>query len=205
MNFFNAVFFTLIFGFLSHTTFAQCYSYCSGYYYDKEGNKHEGKFKIVNAGYSLFSGYTTSIKFNPDIKGAKKVRLRVKDMTAFVQGMDSFCLIPNVKYSFSRKPFKEDFCKVLQIGAIDLYEHISKSGDGQFNYTWITYIARKKGSEEFVSFYDRVQQYELLRMIEDEPELHAELKAIRPGKWMEEIPRIVKDYNRKKKYAKIEP
>ncbi len=181
-----------------------------GHYWDLNGNKQIGLFEID---HTKSAGVGTKIKFYAD-GSDKPEKLNKKHMTSFVMGSDSFALIHNFRVTPIIK-YISDFAEVVDTGAIHLYLHKRKaqqsgstgmnSGFGTAYYSIYLedYIIRKNNSQEYICISSKKTLEDVfLPMIEDYTELHKSVSLMKPKDAIEQLPALVREYN---KYKKANP
>ncbi|MFT5666198.1 MAG: hypothetical protein ACI9DK_000376 [Vicingaceae bacterium] len=172
-----------------------------GYYWDFQGNKHEGKLQVY---CTTQMGAGTTIKFLET--GNKKQKLTKKQVKSFVMGSDSFALIQNFSPS-KLAYYSADFAKVVKVGAINLYLHkrrVTQStgyygtgmGTGFANILTETYVVRKNGRYSYIAIFNKKSFTDsFLPLIADFPVLHAKASAMKPRKRLSSLWSLIREYN----------
>lgn len=179
-----------------------------GFYWDKDGVKHNGTLKLKFSNTSLTG---TTIKFYQN--GKKKGRLGVDEMESFLYGRDSFVLVKNFKIDgFER--YKEDFAKVLENGKIDLYMHLHlgkkteyenllKQLDqlmyysyGSGTYLLKVYLLKLEDSSSCIVIKD-IESFKekFIPLISANKKMTQHILSMDEKYWLDNLPRFVLEYN----------
>lgn len=168
--------------------------FADGYYFDSNGQKKSCTLKLNRAGFSAFNETPTSITIiNEEGKKEKKTLDEIK---GFVIQKDSFSIIKKFKINWVRGEYERDFAQVIENGKINLYKHFSTSYDGQTRYWYERYVLNINGTDEYFGIYDRVEHKPyLINILTANETLKSELLNLDKKEWIEEIPRIIREYN----------
>jgi len=169
-----------------------------GHYYDLDGNKVEGKFKMKG---NYFGAGSKLIFYT---KEGEKRKLKPDKIQSAVLGVDSFAIITFFSAGdFSY--FDADFGLVRNTGAINMYLHRSKriasnSGGGVNTYpsfeTREVFVINLSGTKKNygIAKLSDFKKY-FLPMIEDNMELTNKILNTKSRFWMESLPAFVQEYN----------
>ena len=168
-------------------------SYKEGYYYTKEGKKVEGLIKFRRASFGVFNSKESDILFKKGEDSAS-VKLTTKDISSFVTGDDSFAIVYNIKINSIQGEYKEDFAKVVITGRMNLFIHMSSSGDGKSFYDNDRYVISKDSKIYFGIWNAKKQRKEIAYFFSDDPDIQSKILN---KEFDKKIPELVKEYNSK--------
>jgi hypothetical protein len=166
-------------------------SYKSGYYYTKEGVKTEGLIEFHRASFSIFGSRKSHISFKEN-EDANSVRLNADDIPCFVIGNDSFATVYNIQINSVSGKYAKDFAKILVKGKMNLYMHMSSSGDGRNSYDNDRYVLSKDGKKFLGIWNPKDQRNEIADLFADNPDLQS---RIRNKEYDKKIYELVIAYN----------
>jgi hypothetical protein len=166
--------------------------YKKGYYYTHDGVKTEGLIKYNRATFSAFGSKKSSISFKEN-DDAKPVKFTADDIPAFVIDNDSFTIVYNIKINSVSGEYAKDFAKVVAIGKMNLFVHMSASSSGTWDYENDVIVLSKDGKSFLGIWNPKKQREEIAELFSDNPGIKA---RILNKEFDKNIPGLVTEYNR---------
>lgn len=170
-----------------------------GYYYDLEGNKIKGEFKLTDGDFGTVSKV---VFYTPD---GEKLKLKPKMIKSAVLGPDSFIVLPHY-YSGGLLQGKNSIALVYYTGPINIYKHRKRTINAEIplfgsyttyslenKNTCILNVSGKQNNYGISSLTDFRTVF--LPMISDFKELTNRISNMKKDLWIQNLPTFVRDYN----------
>lgn len=172
-----------------------------GYYFDINGQKHEGKIKLKPSSWGSFD-LTGLAEIKIKAPNGDKNKIPVTEIRSMVIGSDSFIVID--QFVIERKDLvaqketlEKEFLKVAANGKITVYQQFTKDPSGPNSFYEQEFAVKEGDTTNLRRKYGFLDESAALKLIQDDKELYQKWEAERKAVIRKSHLSMIGEYNRR--------